>query len=81
MKKFFNITSSTYIYDYNDIRSALTFINVLLIIFFGLAVAPFGLGLAIFNFIRDLIREEQKINMFTSSVSMIILNLYFVFSM
>lgn len=78
MKKFFNITSKKYIFDYNDIRMVLTIFNVVMIITFGLTVAYIGLSIAIFGTIRDLVIEERKINSTVQHIMMIILNLYFV---
>ena len=78
IKRFFNITSKKYVFDYNDIRSLLTFINVTLIIIFGLSVAPIGLAIAVFGFIRDMVVEERKLNSTIQHLCMIVLNLYFV---
>ena len=78
IKKFFNITSKKYIFDYNDIRMILTAFNVIMIITFGLTVAYIGLAIAIFGTIRDMVIEERKINNTIQHILMIILNLYFV---
>ena len=78
IKRFFNITSEKYVFDYNDIRGLLTFINVTLIIIFGLSVAPIGLVIAVFGFIRDMVIEERKLNNTIQHLCMIVLNLYFV---
>ena len=77
IKQFFNITER-YVFDYNDIRGLLTLINVTLIIIFGLSVAPIGLSIAVFGFIRDMEHEERRINTTVQHICMIILNLYFV---
>ena len=78
MKKFFNITASRYIFDYNDIRCLLTLINVIMIIIFGLSVAWIGLAIAIFGTVRDMVCEERKINSTIQHLTMIVLNVYFV---
>ena len=76
-KKFFNIKGK-YVFDFNDIRVALTVLNVILILKFGLSVAFIGLAIAVFGTIRDMICEERKINSTIQHVMMIILNAYFV---
>lgn len=78
MKKFFNITADRYIFDFNDIRVALTVINVILILNFGLSIAWFGLAIAIFGTIRDIVYEERRINSTVQHLAMIVLNAYFV---
>ena len=78
MKKFFNITADRYIFDFNDIRVALTVINVILILNFGLSIAWFGLAIAIFGTIRDIVYEERRINSTVQHLAMIVLNTYFV---
>lgn len=76
-KKFFNIKGK-YVFDFNDIRVALTVLNVILILKFGLSVALIGLAIAVFGTIRDMICEERKINSTIQHAMMIILNAYFV---
>lgn len=78
MKKFFNITADRYIFDFNDIRVALTVINVILILNFGLSIAWFGLAIAIFGTIRDIVYEERRINSTVQHLAMIVLNAYFI---
>lgn len=78
MRKFFNITTDKYIFDYNDIRCLLTLINVILVITFGLSVAWIGLAIAVFGTIRDMVCEERKINSTIQHLTMIVLNVYFV---
>ena len=78
MKKFFNITADRYIFDFNDIRVALTVINVILILNFGLSIAWFGLAIAVFGTIRDIVYEERRINSTIQHLAMIVLNAYFV---
>lgn len=78
MKEFFNIAADKYIFDFNDIRVALTVINVILILNFGLSIAWFGLAIAVFGFIRDMVHEERRINSTVQHLAMIVLNLYFV---
>lgn len=76
-KKFFNIKGK-YVFDFNDIRVALTVLNVILILKFGLSVALIGLAIAVFGTVRDMICEERKINSTIQHAMMIILNAYFV---
>lgn len=78
MKKIFNITADRYVFDFNDIRVALTVLNVILILRFGLSVAWIGLAIAVFGTIRDMVCEERKINSTIQHAMMIILNAYFV---
>ena len=78
-KKFFNI-KGRYVFDFNDIRVALTVLNVILILKFGLSVALIGLAIAVFGTIRDMICEERKINSTIQHIMMIILNAYFYLS-
>lgn len=77
VKEFFNITEH-YIFDYNDIRCFLTFVNVVLIMTFGLSVAYVGLAIAIFGTIRDFVCEERRINSTIMHATNILLNCYFV---
>lgn len=78
MKKIFNITADKYVFDFNDIRVALTVLNVILILRFGLSVAWIGLAIAIFGTVRDMVCEERRINSTIQHAMMIILNVYFV---
>lgn len=78
MKKIFNITADRYVFDFNDIRVALTVLNVILILRFGLSVAWIGLAIAVFGTVRDMVCEERKINSTIQHAMMIILNAYFV---
>lgn len=77
VKEFFNIKGA-YKFDYNDIRCALTVLNVVLILKFGLSVAFIGLAIAIFGTVRDMVCEERRINSTIQHAMMVILNLYFV---
>ena len=77
VKKFFNIKEK-YVFDYNDIRCAITLVNVILIMIFGLSVAYVGLAIAVFGTVRDLTIEERRINSTIMHATGILLNCYFV---
>lgn len=76
MKKFFNITTP-YQFEWNDLRTMLTVINVTLIILFGVAGSWFGLAIAIFGIIKEL-TGNRHINCLISYVATIVLNIYFI---
>ena len=76
-KDFFEI-NAPYTFDYNDLRCAITLVNVLLIMTFGLSIAWFGLIVAILGTVRDLFCVPHRINSTLMHASNIMLNVYFV---
>lgn len=76
MKDFFNITSS-YKFEWNDLRAIITVINVTLIILFGLQVAWFGLAVTVFGMVKEL-TGNRHINCLVSYLATIVLNVYFI---
>lgn len=77
MKTFFRIESDTYIFEWSDITTALTILNVALVLM-GFAWAPWigilncGLGLLL-N-----VKFRSHINMYVMQIALIILNSYFL---
>jgi hypothetical protein len=76
VKKFFNIEHS-YKFEWNDLRTVLTVINVLLIIIFGVAGSWFGLAISLFGIVKEL-TGNRHINCLVSYVATIVLNIYFI---
>ena len=76
VKKFFNIEHS-YKFEWNDLRTVLTVINVALIIIFGVAGSWFGLAISIFGIVKEL-TGNRHINCLVSYVATIVLNIYFI---
>lgn len=76
MKTFFNITTA-YQFEWNDLRAAIQFINVVLIMIFGLSISWFGLAVALFGLIKDF-TTDRHINGILMHLSGIILNSYFL---
>ena len=76
IKRFFNITTP-YKFEWNDLRTAITVLNVLLIMRFGLSIAWFGLLIALLGIIKEL-TGNRHINCLISYLATIILNLYFI---
>ena len=76
MKKFFNITEP-YRFEWNDLRCGITFLNVALIMIFGLSIAWFGLAVAIFGMVKDL-TSDRRINGLLMHFSSVVLNVYFL---
>lgn len=75
VKKFFRIDGK-YRFEINDLRALLQLINVSLIIFAGFQVgATFGLIIAVFGFVKDVI-TDRHINGMIIHYASIILNLY-----
>ena len=66
-----------YKFEWNDLRAAVTVINVILIMIYGLSIAWFGLAVALASVIDDLI-EVRKINLVLLHSSLVILNTYFL---
>lgn len=76
IKSFFRI-SEPYRFEWNDLRCAATLINVILIMFFGLSISWFGLGIAIIGLIKDF-TSDRHINSILMHLSGIALNCYFL---
>ena len=76
VKKFFNITEG-YRFEWNDLRTMLTVINVFLIITFGVAGSWFGLAIACFGIVKEM-TGNRHINCLVSYVATIVLNIYFI---
>lgn len=76
MKKFFKIEEA-YKFEWNDLRAGITFINVILIMIFGLSIAWFGLIIALIGLIKDF-TTDRRINGILMHFSSVILNVYFL---
>ena len=76
MRKFFNITEN-YKFEWGDLGSLFTLINVIMVMTIGLSASWFGLVVAIINTIRTLV-VDRKINLLITNLSMIGLNIYFL---
>lgn len=76
IKKFFNIATN-YQFEWNDLRTVITVLNVILIMKFGLSIAWFGLAVAIFGIIKEL-TGNRHINCLVSYLATIALNVYFI---
>lgn len=76
IKEFFKIEES-YKFEYNDLRCAITVINVILIMIFGLSIAWFGLAVALVGVIKDL-KVDRHINGLVMHLSSVALNIYFL---
>lgn len=77
MKKFFGIKSNKYIFEWGDISTALTVLNVVLVLM-GVYFAPI---IGIFNCILGLIlnvKNNSHINMYVMQIALIVLNCYFL---
>lgn len=76
VKEFFKI-EEPYKFEYNDLRCAITVINVVLIMIFGLSIAWFGLAVALVGVIKDL-KVDRHINGLVMHLSSVALNVYFL---
>ena len=76
VKKFFRI-EKPYQFEMNDLRAAIQFVNVLLIMRFGLCISWFGLALAVFGLIKDF-TTDRHINGIVMHMAGAILNIYFL---
>jgi len=76
MKDFFNITSP-YKFEWNDLRAAVTLLNVILIMIFGLSISWFGLLIAMIGLIKDF-TSDRHINGILMHLSTLVLNIYFL---
>ena len=76
MKQFFKIETS-YNFEWNDLRSIITVINVILILSVGLSVSWLGLAVAFFGLVKDF-TTDHRINSIIMHFSNVILNSYFL---
>lgn len=76
IKKFFKIEKS-YTFEYNDLRCAITILNVILIMIYGLSIAWFGLAVAAIGIVKDL-TVDRHINGLLMHIATAILNIYFL---
>lgn len=76
MKKFFRIEEK-YRFEWNDLRCFITVINVILIMCFGLSISWFGLAVAVFGIIKDLVTDRHLNGLFMH-LSSVVLNSYFL---
>ena len=76
MKDFFNITSP-YKFEWNDLRAAVTLLNVILIMIFGLSISWFGLFIAVVGLVKDF-TSDRHINGILMHLSTLVLNIYFL---
>lgn len=76
IRKFFNI-NSPYKFEWNDLRTLITVINVILIMKYGLSIAWFGLVVAILGMVKEL-TGNRHINCLVSYLATIALNTYFI---
>ena len=76
IKKFFKIETA-YQFEWNDLRTAITVLNVILIMKFGLTVAWFGLAVALLGIIKEM-TGNRHINCLVSYLATIALNVYFI---
>lgn len=76
MKKFFRIENK-YKFEWNDLRTVITVINVILIMMYGLSIAWFGLAVAVFGMVKEL-TGNRHINCIISYLANISLNIYFL---
>ena len=76
MREFFGIKEA-YKFEWNDVRAAITLLNVLLIIHFGLSIAWFGLAIAVFGLVKDL-TGHRRINGIVMHGASVLLYLHFL---
>lgn len=66
-----------YKFEYNDLRAAITVVNVVLIMKYGLSIAWFGLVVAFIGMIKD-VSVDKKWNGFIMHMANAILNIFFL---
>lgn len=76
IKNFFNIKTA-YKFEWSDLRTLITVINVILIMRYGLSIAWFGLAVAVLGMIKEL-TGNRHINCLVSYLATIALNVYFI---
>ena len=77
IKKFFKIEES-YKFEWNDLRCAITLVNIALIMIFGLKISWFGLAVALIGLIKDL-TSDRHINGILMHLGSAVLNAYFLY--
>lgn len=77
MRKFFNLTAP-YKFEWNDLRCLAMIVNVVLIMFFGLSISWFGLGIAVVGLIKDF-TTDRRISGILMHLASAVLNAYFLF--
>lgn len=76
VKKFFKIEEN-YKFEWNDLRCAITLINIALIMMFGLKISWFGLAVALIGLIKDF-TTDRHINGILMHLGNVALNTYFL---
>lgn len=76
IKKFFRIEEN-YKFEWNDLRCAITLINIALIMIFGLKISWFGLAVAVIGLIKDF-TSDRHINGILMHLGSAVLNGYFL---
>ena len=77
MRKFFGIESDKYVFEWADITTGLTILNVVLVLV-GIAWAPIiGIVNSILGLILN-IRFKTHLNMYVMQLALIVLNVYFL---
>ena len=66
-----------YKFEWNDLRAAVTVVNVILIMIYGLSIAWFGLVVALIGIVKD-VTTDKKWNGFIMHMANAILNIYFL---
>ena len=66
-----------YKFEWNDLRSFITVINVILIMIYGLSISWFGLIVALIGIVKD-VTIDKKWNGFIMHLANVVLNLYFI---
>lgn len=77
VKKFFGITESKYVFEWADVSTLLTIINVALVLC-GWYYAPiFGIVNSILSIILN-VKFNAHINMYVMQLALLVLNFYFL---
>lgn len=77
MRKFFGIESDKYVFEWGDVTTGLTILNVVLVLV-GIAWAPvIGIVNSILGLILN-IRFKTHLNMYVMQLALIVLNVYFL---
>lgn len=66
-----------YKFEWNDLRAAVTVVNVILIMIYGLSIAWFGLVVALIGIVKD-VTTDKKWNGFIMHMANVVLNVYFL---
>lgn len=77
MKNFFNIEHG-YKFEMNDLRALTMIINVALVMLVGFSASWFGLAIAVFGIIKDVMNKERHINDMAMHGASALLNCYFL---